>query len=246
MGAVLDAIPGARLLGRDSPQHGKSGEAPVHAAAPKTTGARLRPPNPPSAFRRSRGDGEQNRANRIGESTSTAHVHRRVKKWRRQVRKVVPHIAVPRRGGSSTRRSHPRTPQLRRMGAVLAGRPARAFRELHQLAHQVRGDLSSSRPGMESCHGDRRGPGRPGAESQAGAGLGIGVHASISVARELLAADVTDELRLVIAPSIAGRGRRLLDGLPPIRLESIRSETSPSSSLIVAYRVVPQGSQVSS
>jgi dihydrofolate reductase len=66
----------------------------------------------------------------------------------------------------------------------------------------------------------------------------VGVHASISVAQSLLAADVVDELRLVIAPKIAGRGRRLLDGLPSIRLESIRSEISPTGSLLVAYRVI--------
>ena len=66
----------------------------------------------------------------------------------------------------------------------------------------------------------------------------IGVHASISVAQVLLAADVVDELRLVIAPAIAGHGRRLFDGLPAIRLESIRSETSPTGSLLVDYRVV--------
>ena len=71
---------------------------------------------------------------------------------------------------------------------------------------------------------------RPGGE--------IGVHASISVAQALLAADVVDELRLVIAPTIAGHGRRLFDGLPAIRLESIRSETSPTGSLLVDYRVV--------
>jgi dihydrofolate reductase len=66
----------------------------------------------------------------------------------------------------------------------------------------------------------------------------IGVHASISVAQSLLAADVVDELRLVIAPAIAGRGRRLLDGLPSIQLESIRSEISPTGSLLVHYRVI--------
>ncbi len=66
----------------------------------------------------------------------------------------------------------------------------------------------------------------------------IGVHASISVAQALLAADVVDELRLVIAPRIAGRGRRLLDGLPPIQLESIRSSTSPSGHLLADYRVI--------
>ncbi|HLW95240.1 MAG TPA: dihydrofolate reductase family protein [Solirubrobacteraceae bacterium] len=65
----------------------------------------------------------------------------------------------------------------------------------------------------------------------------IGVHASISVAQALLAAGVVDELRLVIAPRIAGRGRRLLDGLPPIQLEPIRSETSPTGYLLVDYRV---------
>jgi dihydrofolate reductase len=74
-----------------------------------------------------------------------------------------------------------------------------------------------------------------------GPGGDIGVHASISVARALLAADVVDELRLVIAPRIAGSGRRLLDGLPSSRLESIGSETSPTGSVILHYRVVHRG-----
>jgi dihydrofolate reductase len=66
----------------------------------------------------------------------------------------------------------------------------------------------------------------------------VGVHASISVAQALLTAGVVDELRLVIAPRIVGSGRRLLDGLPPIQLESIRSQTSPTGYLLVDYRVV--------
>jgi dihydrofolate reductase len=70
----------------------------------------------------------------------------------------------------------------------------------------------------------------------------IGVHASISVAQALLAADVVDELRLVIAPKIAGSGRRLLDALPSIQLESIRSVTSPTGHLLVDYRLIPTGS----
>ena len=65
----------------------------------------------------------------------------------------------------------------------------------------------------------------------------IGVHASISVARSLLAAGVVDELRLVIAPTIAGSGQRLLDGVPAIRLLSITSTTSPTGSLLLHYRV---------
>jgi dihydrofolate reductase len=66
----------------------------------------------------------------------------------------------------------------------------------------------------------------------------IGVHASLSVARTLLAADLVDELSLVIAPRVAGRGRTLLDGLPPMRLESMRSVTSPTGHLLVQYRVI--------
>ena len=69
-------------------------------------------------------------------------------------------------------------------------------------------------------------------------GAGIGVHASISVAQALLAAGVVDELRLVIAPAILGSGRRLLDGLPAIRLEPVRSTTSPAGFLLVDYRVI--------
>jgi dihydrofolate reductase len=76
-------------------------------------------------------------------------------------------------------------------------------------------------------------------------GADIGVHASISVAQALLAGGVVDELRLVIAPAVAGSGRRLLDGLPAIRLESIRSTTSPTGSLLVDYRVIGEASSAS-
>jgi dihydrofolate reductase len=69
-------------------------------------------------------------------------------------------------------------------------------------------------------------------------GADIGVHASISVARTLLTAGVVDELTLVIAPRIAGAGRRLLDGLPSIRLNLIRSVTSETGHLLVNYRVI--------
>ena len=69
-----------------------------------------------------------------------------------------------------------------------------------------------------------------------GQGGDIGVHASISVTQTLLAARVVDELKLAIAPVIVGTGRRLFDGLPPLRLEPIRSLTSPSGYLLADYR----------
>ena len=71
------------------------------------------------------------------------------------------------------------------------------------------------------------------------AGGDIGVHGSISVAQTLLNAGLVDELRLVIGPMIAGRGRRLLDGAPPLKLESIRSRVSPKGYVEADYRVIP-------
>lgn len=68
-------------------------------------------------------------------------------------------------------------------------------------------------------------------------GSDIGVHASISVAKVLLAADLIDELALVVAPVIAGSGKRLFDGIPSAQLELVHSETSPSGHLLVKYRV---------
>ena len=63
----------------------------------------------------------------------------------------------------------------------------------------------------------------------------IGVHASISVARSLMAAGVVDELRLAVFPAIAGSGRRLLDDIPAGRLENLVTTTSPSGSLMLRY-----------
>jgi len=69
-------------------------------------------------------------------------------------------------------------------------------------------------------------------------GRDIGVHASISLTQTLLAAELVDELSLVIAPVIAGGGRRLFDGLPPVRLDLVRSAPSAGGHLLVDYRVV--------
>lgn len=66
----------------------------------------------------------------------------------------------------------------------------------------------------------------------------IGIHGSISVTQALLAADLVDELRLVVAPAVAGSGRRLLDGVPALALETIRATATPSGYLLVDYRVV--------
>ena len=66
----------------------------------------------------------------------------------------------------------------------------------------------------------------------------IGVHASISLARAMLTAGLIDELKLVIAPTVAGAGRRLLDSVPATRLELLGVESSPSGHLLATYRVL--------
>ncbi len=66
----------------------------------------------------------------------------------------------------------------------------------------------------------------------------IGVHASISVARSLMAAGVVDELRLVIFPALAGSGQRLLDELPPTRLQNLSTTLSASGSVMAHYRLL--------
>lgn len=72
----------------------------------------------------------------------------------------------------------------------------------------------------------------------------IGVHGSIGLTRSLLAAGLIDELRLVIAPTIVGTGRRLLDDLPETRLNLISSTGSPRGNLLAHYRVPgPTGGQ---
>lgn len=68
----------------------------------------------------------------------------------------------------------------------------------------------------------------------------IGVHGSIELARSLFAAGLVDELRLVIAPAVAGAGRRLFEGEGEgelQELELVRSAGTPSGAVLVDYRV---------
>ena len=137
-----------------------------------------------------------------------------------------------------TGRGHPRPPELRRVGRSSgpAARSSRSRRSStgsrstsrHRRRWTGTGPRDAIEGGLVEFVRDLRQ--QPGGD--------IGVHASISVAQALLAADVVDELKLVVAPRIVGDGRRLLDGLPSIRLELIRSGSSPAGYLPVDYRVI--------
>jgi dihydrofolate reductase len=75
-------------------------------------------------------------------------------------------------------------------------------------------------------------------ELRAGEGGDIGVHGSLSLTRSLLVAGLVDEVRLVIAPRVVGRGRRLFEDDVAHTLELVQCTGSPSGSLLVRYNVL--------
>ena len=93
--------------------------------------------------------------------------------------------------------------------------------------------LTGSWPNTTAVH-------RPAAEHVAGLKAGdggdIGVHGSITVARSLLRAGLVDELRLVVAPTLAGRGRRLFDHDDLRRLDLVDAASTPAGTLLLGYR----------
>jgi dihydrofolate reductase len=65
----------------------------------------------------------------------------------------------------------------------------------------------------------------------------IGVHGSIALCQSLFEVGLIDELRLVIAPALHMRGRRLFDTALPTRLTLTRHATSPAGYLMLDYHV---------
>jgi dihydrofolate reductase len=71
-----------------------------------------------------------------------------------------------------------------------------------------------------------------------GRGGDIGVHGSITLARSLLAARLVDELRLVVAPTVAGAGRRLFEHGDLRRLD-LRDATATRTGTLLLHYAVP-------
>ncbi|GAA0946456.1 dihydrofolate reductase family protein [Virgisporangium aurantiacum] len=67
------------------------------------------------------------------------------------------------------------------------------------------------------------------------AGGDIGIHGSITLARSLLRENLVDELRLVVAPSLAGRGRRLFDDDGDLRRFSLVDADRSGGCLLLHY-----------
>lgn len=67
-------------------------------------------------------------------------------------------------------------------------------------------------------------------------GRELQIHGSARLGQSMLAADLVDELRLVIAPVVVGAGRRLFpDGSTPAGLRLTRHESTPSGLAIHSY-----------
>ena len=75
------------------------------------------------------------------------------------------------------------------------------------------------------------------AELKRRSGGDIGIHGSIALTQSLLAIGLVDELQLVVAPALQGRGRRLFDEGTPRRLALMGAVISPSGSLLLDYQV---------
>ena len=67
-------------------------------------------------------------------------------------------------------------------------------------------------------------------------GRDIGIHGSLSMAQALLAEQLVDELRLVVAPSLAGRGKRLFDGDTDLQRFELVSSDRSGGCLLLHYR----------
>ena len=64
----------------------------------------------------------------------------------------------------------------------------------------------------------------------------IGIHGSISLAQSLLRAELIDELRLAVAPTVAGHGRRLFDGQSELqRFELIEVDRTSGGVVLLGY-----------
>lgn len=74
------------------------------------------------------------------------------------------------------------------------------------------------------------------ADLKRGPGGDLGIHGSLTLARTLLDAGLVDELRLVVAPTLAGRGTRLFTGEGRLQRFELLGADRSSGCLLLHYR----------
>lgn len=67
-------------------------------------------------------------------------------------------------------------------------------------------------------------------------GADIGIHGSLTLAQTLLREHLIDELRLVVAPSLAGDGRRLFEGHGNLQRFELTESDRSGGCLLLRYR----------
>ena len=76
------------------------------------------------------------------------------------------------------------------------------------------------------------------AQARAAAGDGdVAIQGGATTVNQYLAAGLVDELRLHIVPITLGAGARLFEGVPPLKLEQVKSRAATSVTH-VTYRVL--------
>jgi dihydrofolate reductase len=63
----------------------------------------------------------------------------------------------------------------------------------------------------------------------------IGIHGSLALAQSLLREGLVDELRLVVSPTLAGRGRRLFEDTGALQRFELRDVDRSGGCLLLAY-----------
>jgi dihydrofolate reductase len=75
-------------------------------------------------------------------------------------------------------------------------------------------------------------------------GRELQIHGSARLGRLLLAAGLVDTLRLTVAPTVLGSGRRLLDGAGgSVGLRLVKQEATPAGLVLLEYETVGAASQ---
>jgi dihydrofolate reductase len=97
----------------------------------------------------------------------------------------------------------------------------------------ISGDLTYDWPGTERVT-EAAGPFV--AAMKEDTGQDIGIHGSLSLARSLLGEQLVDEMRLVVAPSLAGGGKRLFGADGELQRFELVSSDRSGSCLLLHYR----------
>ena len=110
-----------------------------------------------------------------------------------------------------------------------------AIRRLHQHGTEIRRNVGHARMHLGSFDRHRHGSHERRRRTEEADRSRHRNPRSISLTKSLLASGLVDELRLVVAPVLQGRGQRLFDEQTSTRMALTRTVVSPSGYLLLDY-----------